>query len=84
MAEQVYVSSWHLSKLLNRQTGQSFSETVNSVRISKAKEYLRDPSLTIADVAERSGFADLAHFARVFKSVEGVPAGKYRSQLTME
>lgn len=45
MADQVYVSQWHLSKLLNRYLGQSFSEILNDVRIEKAKKLLENSSL---------------------------------------
>lgn len=79
VAEKIYVSQWHLSKLLNKQTGQNFSELLNSVRIEKAKEMLRDPALRIGDVAELVGFLDVAHFSRVFKKTVGISANEYRN-----
>lgn len=79
VADQVYVSQWHLSKLLNKHTGKTFSDILNSARIDKAKELLKDPSLRIYDVAEMVGFQDLAHFSRVFKKIEGVSANEYRN-----
>ena len=71
VAEKTYVSQWHLSKLLNRHTGQSFSDILNHVRIEHAKELLKDPSLRIGDISEQVGFLDLAHFSRVSKSWKG-------------
>lgn len=79
VAEKAYVSQWHLSKLLNRHTGQSFSEILNNVRIEKAKELLKDPSLRIGDIAESVGFLDMAHFSRVFKKQMGISANEYRN-----
>lgn len=79
VADQVYVSQWHLSKLLNKHTGKTFSEILNSARIEKARELLKDPSLRICDVAEMVGFQDLAHFSRVFKKMEGMSANEYRN-----
>lgn len=81
VADQVYVSQWHLSKLLNRYMGQNFSEILNSVRINKAKELLKDPALRIGDIADEVGFLDLAHFSRVFKKLVGISANEYRNQL---
>lgn len=81
VAEKTYVSQWHLSKLLNRHTGQSFSDILNHVRIEKAKELLKDPSLRIGDISEAVGFLDLAHFSRVFKKQEGVSANEYRNKV---
>lgn len=79
VADQVYVSQWHLSKLLNKHTGKTFSDILNSARMDKARELLKDPSLKIYDVAEMVGFQDLAHFSRVFKKMEGMSANEYRN-----
>lgn len=80
VADHTYVSQWHLSKLLNRQTGQSFSDILNKIRIDRAKELLKDPSLRIGDIAEEVGFQDIAHFSRVFKKTEGISANEYRNK----
>ncbi len=81
VADNTYVSQWHLSKLLNRHTGQSFSELLNTIRVEAAKELLRDPALRVGDVADEVGFLDLAHFSRVFKKITGMSAHEYRNQI---
>lgn len=80
VAEKTYVSQWHLSKLLNRHTGQSFSDILNHCRIEHAKKLLEDPSLRIGDISDAVGFLDLAHFSRVFKKQEGMSANEWRNQ----
>ena len=84
VASEIYVSQWHLSKLLNKETGQSFSELMNGIRIEKAKELLKDPSLRVSDIAESVGFTDLPHFSRVFKKITGVSANEYRNNQRAE
>ena len=84
VAEQVYVSQWHLSKLLNRHEEKNFSEILNHVRIEKAKQLLEDPALRIGDIAEQVGFLDLAHFSRVFKKQMGQSANSYRNTVLGE
>lgn len=79
MADHCYVSQWHLSKLLNKHLGQSFYDQLNAVRIRQAKGLMADPALRISEVAERVGYADTAHFSRVFKKLEGVSAGEWRN-----
>lgn len=81
VADNVYVSQWHLSKLLNKYTGQNFSEILNNVRMDKAKKLLENPSLRIGDIAEKVGFLDMAHFSRVFKKQVGVSANEYRNKV---
>ena len=79
VADACYVSQWHLSKLLNRQTDGNFYDVLNTVRINAAKRLLRDPSLKIGEIGERVGYADTAHFARVFKKLVGMSANEYRN-----
>lgn len=81
VAEQTYVSQWHLSKLLNKDTGHSFSDLLNMTRIKKAQELLGDQSLRIGKIAEMVGFLDMAHFSRVFKKITGVSANEYRNMM---
>lgn len=81
VAEIAYVSQWHLSKLLNKHLGKNFSEILNSVRVDKAKEMLKDPQLRVREVAEETGFLDIAHFSRVFKKQTGISANEYRNQV---
>lgn len=79
VAERVFVSQWHLSKLIARYEEQSFSDLLNGFRIEKAKELLEDPALRIWEVSEQVGFNDVTHFSRIFKKVTGVSANQYRN-----
>lgn len=79
VAEQCYVSSWHLSKLLNQYTGKGFFEIINVIRIDKAKELLKTTSLKIQDISEKVGFSDVAHFSRLFKNHLGMSPKEYRT-----
>ena len=81
VADCCYISQWHLSKLLNRYTGKSFYDILNTIRIDAAKNLLTDPSLRIGDVAEQVGYADTAHFARTFKKLVGMSANEYRNTI---
>ena len=64
-----------------RHTGKRFSELLNQIRIQKAKELLKEPSLRVCDVSEAVGFLDVAHFSRVFKKQTSCSSKEYRNQL---
>lgn len=81
VANHCFVSQWHLSKLLNRQTEKSFYDLLNAIRIDRAKDLLKEPHLKIGDIVEMVGFSDSAHFARVFKKIVGLSANEYRNRL---
>lgn len=80
LADELYVSQWHLSKLLNKHTKKNFSELLNEFRVNAAKELLKDPTLRVGDVAERVGFLDITHFSRVFKKYTNMSANEYRNK----
>ena len=80
LADKMYVSQWHLSKLLNKHMKKSFSELLNEIRVKEAKQLLKDPSLRVGDVAEMVGFLDIAHFSRVFKKYTEMSANEYRNK----
>ena len=79
VADHVYVSQWHLSKLLNRETEQSFFDLLAGIRIEKAKQLLTDPARRIHEVAESVGYTDVAHFSKSFKKYVGCTPGEYRN-----
>lgn len=81
VADNTYVSQWHLSRLLNKYKNQSFCDILNNIRISKAKEMLSDPSLKIHDVARIVGFTDVTHFSKTFKKINGISPNEYRNTL---
>ena len=79
VAQQCYVSSWHLSKLLNQYTGRGFFEIINQIRIDEAKQLLTGTADRVSDIAEAVGFLDVAHFSRIFKTFTKVSPKEYRS-----
>jgi len=83
VAEHVFVSQWHLSKLIARNTSQNFSDILNGIRIRKAKELLKNPALRIWEISESVGFGDVSHFSRIFKKHEKISANEYRNNLTI-
>ncbi len=58
--------------------GTRFSDVLDTVRERLARSLLLDPSLTLAEVAYRTGFSDLATFSRAFKRWSGLPPGAFR------
>ena len=50
-------------------------------RIERAREILNDDTLSIADVADRSGFRGTVQLARAFQRVVGTTPSRYRREL---
>ncbi len=81
VAEDIYISKWHLSKLLNQYAGRSFTDIVNGYRIEDAKVLLRNPTLKLSTIAETVGLKDGAHFSHVFKRMTGMTPVEYKNSV---
>lgn len=70
MAGQINLSERTLRRrLMNR--GTSFRELRDNTRFARARDLLRNSSMTIADVAQTLGYADARSFRRAFKRWTG-------------
>ena len=58
--------------------GRTIQGELTRVRIVRAKALLTDTELTIAAIAERSGFREPKYFSEVFRKHEGITATDYR------
>lgn len=63
------------------QHGLTYREVLDRVRHRQAERHLRNPALSLADVAALLGFADQSGFQHAFKRWSGVSPGDYRRQL---
>lgn len=71
VAEELSVSTGHLSRAFHRHVGMTFSEYIARVRVSHAREMLRDPKRDISSIALDSGFGSISQFNRAFRAVYG-------------
>ncbi len=78
LAERADMSEVYLRKLFGAKYGIPPAQYITSVRIEKAKEFMRYPFLSLDDCALKSGFSSLQYFCRVFKKAVGVTPYKYR------
>lgn len=62
------------------QEGTRFTTVAKSVRVALAKEYLRHPGVTIADAAERLGFAHVSELSRLLRSELGVSPSELKAR----
>lgn len=80
LAARFYIDKYYLTRVFKRQFGLSISAYLLRVRVTRAKQLLRFTALSVEEIALRCGFAQAPYFARVFKSVEGLPPSEYRNQ----
>ncbi len=80
LAENVFLSSSYLSRVIKSETGKNFTTLLGEVRVEKSKELLRNTDLSLVDIATSVGFDDQSYFTKVFKKTTGIPPKKYRQE----
>ena len=78
IADRLFVSKAHLSRLFKRLTGEMFSDYLRKVRFSHACKLLTETTLSVSEISHSCGFKDLSSFRRVFSDFEGMPPSDYR------
>lgn len=79
LADAVSLSYSHLSRLLKKESGKSFTQLVTSLRMERASKLLLR-GVPVLEAAERTGFKSSAHFCRVFKKYYGCTPGGWIRQ----
>lgn len=80
LSKKLHMSESSAYRLFEKHYGVSFSEHLKQFRIGKACELLASSSLPIALVAEKTGFANLSNFNRLFKTVKAMTPTQFRHQ----
>ena len=80
MAGELHMSQAHFSRVFRRVAGQSPMDFLLQVRLTRARHLLRETNLSMSEIAERLGYADVFFFSRQFKQKNGVPPLAYRNQ----
>lgn len=81
VAAYVHLNPSYFSVLFKSEMGMTFIDYVTHLRISKAKELLRDFSLSLDTISERIGLQTTSYFIRIFKKYEQVTPKQYRDQI---
>nr|WP_255570835.1 AraC family transcriptional regulator [Cohnella sp. CFH 77786] len=78
-AAEAGVSTRHFHRLFVRETGSTFSEFLQKLRIEKSRELLTGTRLSVQEIAEAVGYQDKKHFLELFKRTTGLTPREYRS-----
>lgn len=81
LAENMNLSLSQLERTIRNCTQKTPLIIIQRVKIEKAKELLKDANLSIKDISDMLGFGNEYEFNRIFKRIEGMPPGKYRTGL---
>lgn len=78
VADKLNLSPGYLSTFFKEKQGINFSDYLNNLRISHAKELLMNVDLRIQEIALQVGYLNVNSFIRMFKRASGLTPGEYR------
>jgi len=78
LAREWGVTPQYLIRRFQQSQGISPLRYCNHYRIQRAKDLLRESSMSIKEIAYAVGLHNQYYFSRLFKSIEGVPPSVYR------
>jgi AraC-like DNA-binding protein/ligand-binding sensor protein len=80
IARALNVSTFHFCRKFKMETGVTFVDYVNRMRIERAKVLLQNSSLRVSEIAYEVGFESLTHFNRTFRNLVRSSPTEYRSK----
>lgn len=80
LAAELGMSESRFSRFFRRATGNTFTDFVNRVRISRACQLLMDTDQQITHICYEVGFNNVANFNRRFLEIKGMTPSEFRRQ----
>ncbi len=78
LAQHLQISTRRLNQLLHEKYQMSTKQFIDSRRTLQARRMLLETDMTLQQISEALGFANVNQFIRFFKRVEGLPPKKFR------
>lgn len=80
MAKLLGLNKSYLSNLFRIETGLTFCQWLNQIRIERSKEYLKYTDQTIAAIAAAVGYTSQSYYTSLFSRHVGVTPNTYRQR----
>jgi AraC family transcriptional regulator len=81
LAREAGLSTSHFIRSFRESTGKTPYQFLLDRRVQRAQASMRDPRISLTEVAKSSGFANQHHMARIFRCVTGMTPSAYRRSL---
>lgn len=79
IAHKYNYSSAHVSNLFKKETGITFSEYVQSIRIQESCRLLANTNKTVAEIVSLVGYTDIKFFNKIFKRITGMTPRQFKN-----
>lgn len=83
IADTLFISKSHLSRIFKNLTGELFSEYLRDVRLENACRLLRNTNMTVEEIVKSCGLRDVASFYRAFGERMNMTPHAYRQTVNL-
>ena len=80
IAKDLHTNRTTMSQSFKESTGITISQYLTKIRITMASTFLRETTLLISEIAQRTGFDDISHFSKAFKKETQYSPTEYRTK----
>ena len=77
VSNKIGLNAYYFGNLFKKETGKSFHQFLNNIRLNHAENMLSEGELNVNEVAWACGFSDPFYFSKLFKKERGVSPSKY-------
>lgn len=71
----------YISSLFHKDTGMSLQEFLQRMRVEEACRLIEQGEQQMVRIAQKVGYGDVKHFARVFRRIKGISPREFRSEI---
>ena len=71
----------HLQRIFRKQTGMGAMEYFCQMRISVARDYIRDKKMSLTDTSRELGYTSIQYFSKQFKKITGMTPSEYKNSI---
>ena len=79
VASHLHTNPSYLSTLFKNETGVTFTDYLNQIRVSRSCDLLTDTNRSLVDISQEVGYDDQSYYSKVFKKLKGVTPKSYRN-----
>lgn len=80
ISEFLHLSAAHVCTMFKKETGNTINGYLTDHRLKKARQYLLETPLTVAEISIKVGYRDNSYFGKIFRKHFGMTPNEYRNR----
>lgn len=81
ICQEFSIGRSHLQRIFRNQTGMGAIEYFCQMRISVARQYIRDNNMSLTETSKALGYTSIHYFSKQFKKITGMTPSEYKTSI---